>query len=82
MRKGWLAKWVANCMVVVAAGLPNLAITFTTITLLTYLFAWPPLLAYLAGQFFSVNYSVLWAVMTKSNFKVLGKRWHFHPEGG
>jgi len=76
----FLKKLIANDIILVMTGLPNLAITASTIFILTVVFHWVgiyTLLAYLIGQVFSVQYSVTWAMFTKSNFKVLGREWHF-----
>ena len=69
-------KWVKNNIVVISVALPNLVITFSTLTILEVGFGWPAYLApvaYLIGQFFSVQYSVLFNWLTKARFSV-GRR--------
>ena len=68
-------KLVANYFVIVGSGLPNLAITSSTVFLLTFNAGVFPLFAYLAGQVFSATYSNLWLMLTKSNFQV--GRWKY-----
>lgn len=77
-RRGRLGRWAAQCVIVAASALPNLAITASTVTVLAVLFHWSGFLAtaaYLIGQVFSVQWSVTWARLTKANFR-LG-RWHY-----
>jgi hypothetical protein len=76
-----LKKLASNYIVIMVTGLPNLAITFGTLSIFTLVFHWAgllSLLAYLIGQGFSVSYSVAWNILTKSNFQV--GRWHWHFE--
>lgn len=73
-----LRKLALNYVIIVVSGLPNLAITFSTLSVLTLVFHWSgvyALAAYLVGQVFSVSYSVCWVMFTKSSF-TLG-RWHY-----
>jgi hypothetical protein len=55
-----LKKHTENGIISIAIALPNLAITLTAVTVLAVAFHWSGFyatLAYLVGQFFSVNYS-------------------------
>ena len=72
-----LRKWVANNVVVVLTGLPNLAITTGTLFVLTQFFHVYPVFAYLVGQVFSVQWAVGWQVWTKGNFTLLGRGYRF-----
>ena len=73
-----LRKWAENCLVVVINGLPNLAITFGSIVVLSHYF---PQLAswedYLIGQVFSVQWSAGWARFVKQNWKIGGLHYSF-----
>ena len=75
-----LKKYVENNIVVVLTGLPNLAITASTITIATTFFHVFPLWAYLLGQVFSVQYAVIYSMLVKSNFKAFGREYHFRDK--
>ena len=72
-------KHIHNSVMVVAVALPNLAITLSTVTVLAVVFHWSgwlATLAYLIGQFFSVQWSALFNRGAKTSF-TLG-RWTYH----
>ena len=74
-----LRKHIHNSVMVVAVALPNLAITLSTVTILAVVFHWSgwlATLAYLIGQFFSVQWSALFNRGAKTSF-TLG-RWTYH----
>ena len=70
-------KFVLNYLVMGGTGLPNLAITGTSLTLLTVYFHVFPFLAYLAGLFLSMTYSNVFSMVTKSNFEIFGRKYSF-----
>ena len=66
-----LKKHVHNSIMVVAVALPNLAITLSTVTILAVVFHWSgwlATLAYLIGQFFSVQWSAFFNKGVKTSF--------------
>ena len=84
-----LRKHIHNSIMVILVALPNLAITLSTVTVLAVVFHWSgwlATLAYLIGQFFSVQWSALfnrgakgWKVgmtktMERSKSRVLSMR--------
>ena len=74
-----IKKHVHNSVMVVAVALPNLAITLSTVTVLAVVFHWSgwlATLAYLIGQFFSVQWSALFNRGAKTSF-TLG-HWTYH----
>lgn len=77
-------KLIANNLVMVATGLPNLGINIATQFVLDVVFHWTgfyALLAYLIGVSFSMEYSIVWAMLTKSNFKLGNRSYSFsHKE--
>ena len=73
-------KWAQNNFVAVFMGLPNLAINLGVQALLDVGFHWSGWLAplaYLIGTAASIQYSVLFSMLSKSNFTVLGHRWNW-----
>jgi len=75
----FLQKFMTNNIIVIITGLPNLAINLSIQFVLDIYFHWSgalALLAYLIGTGASIQYGVLYAMFTKSNF-TLG-RWKYH----
>lgn len=78
-----LVKWVQNNIVTVMIGLPNLTINFAVQTVLDVGFHWSGWyapLAYLIGTGCSVQYSVIFSMLTRSNFRVGKWEYRFHHE--
>ena len=74
-----LRKHVHNSIMVVLVALPNLAITLSTVTILAVVFHWSgwlATLAYLIGQFFSVQWSALFNRGAKTSMTF--RRWTYH----
>ena len=69
---------MANYFVIVGSGLPNLAITSSTVFILTFYLGVFPLFAYLAGQVFSATYTNLWLMFTKSSFQLGRLKYRFN----
>jgi hypothetical protein len=70
-------------MVNIMIGLPNLGINLTTQFILDVVFHWSgiySLLAYMIGTGLSVQYSILWAVMTKTNFRIGNREYKFNQD--
>lgn len=80
----FVRKWLTNHVVTVFVGLPNLLINFGTQTILDVGFHWTGWyapLAYLIGTSFSIEYTVIFDMLTKTNLTVLGRTYHFdHKE--
>ena len=77
--KTLIKKLIQNNLVVVVMGLPNLGINLGIQFLLDVVFKWSgafSLLAYLIGLAASIEYSIMFSMLTKSNFRI-GK-WEFH----
>ena len=78
-------KWVLDNVAVVLVSLPNLAITLSTVTMFALVFHWSGLyatLAYLIGQVFSVQYSVLFNSKTKTTLKLGRFGWSYGKSEG
>ena len=74
-----IKKHVHNSIMVVLVALPNLAITLSTVTILAVVFHWSgwlATLAYLIGQFFSVQWSALFNRGAKTSMTF--RRWTYH----
>lgn len=75
-----IKKIISNNIVNVVTGLPNLGINLSTQFVLDVIFKWTgfyALLAYLIGTFLSVQYSVIWGMLTKTSFKVGKHEYHY-----
>lgn len=76
-----LRKHIDNNIVVILTGLPNLAITTSAITLLSFFWHWSFVLAptvyYLVGQVVSVQYSATFGQVTNMTFTLLGKTYRY-----
>ena len=80
-----IRKWVLDNVAVVLVSLPNLAITLSTVTVFALVFHWSGLyatLAYLIGQVFSVQYSVLFNSKTKTTLKLGRFGWSYGKSEG
>ena len=78
-------KFIKNAFVILIQALPNLAITTTAIATLSYFWHWSFVLAptvyYLIGQVFSVAYSDVYYMLTKTEFRIFGRRYSYsHKE--
>ena len=74
-----LRKHIHNSIMVILVALPNLAITLSTVTVLAVVFHWSgwlATLAYLIGQFFSVQWSALFNRGAKTSMTF--RRWTYH----
>ena len=82
----FFVKLVKNNIVAVSIGLPNLAINLGTQTILDVFFHWSgfyALLAYLVGTALSIQYSVLFNMITKANFRVGKHEYNYsHKKSG
>lgn len=77
---GFIKRHIRNNFVSVFIALPNLAITSSTIFVLTVIFHWSgfyALMAYFVGQVFSVQYSALFGQVFSMEFTVAGRTYHY-----
>lgn len=75
-----LKKYLANHLVAITLVLPNIAINGATQAILDIGFHWTgwlSILAWLIGGGLSLEYGIVFAMFTKTNFKVLGREWKY-----
>jgi hypothetical protein len=77
-------KFALNNVVTVLTGLPNLGINLGTQFVLDVLLHWTgfyALLAYLIGTGVSIQYSVIYSMLVRANFTILGRHYSFSHKG-
>ena len=80
IRKINIKKYIVNNIVLIISVIPNLIISTTVIFILAHWFHWSDyysVFAYYIAQGFSIQYTVLYYSLTKTNFTIFGHEFHY-----